>query len=64
MVAAFERKDYLANPNATGPANPMSDPAGMEQMMEGMKKNFAMIIPQTVIMSWVTFFFSGFVLSE
>ncbi|KAJ3065078.1 ER membrane complex subunit 3 [Quaeritorhiza haematococci] len=40
----------------------MADPAGMEAMMEGMKKNFAMIIPQTVIMSWITFFFSGFVL--
>ena len=28
-----------------------------------LKKNVMMIIPQTVIMSWISFFFSGFVLS-
>ncbi|CAG8824263.1 13270_t:CDS:2, partial [Racocetra persica] len=43
--------EYLKNPammNQT--VNPMTDPAGMEMMMEGMKKNFLMIIPQTIIM--------------
>ncbi|KAJ3026327.1 ER membrane complex subunit 3 [Rhizophlyctis rosea] len=34
----------------------------MEPMMDMMKKNVAMIVPQTLIMSWITFFFSGFVL--
>jgi hypothetical protein len=34
----------------------------MEMMMDGLKKNMAMIIPQTIIMGWVNFFFSGFVL--
>ncbi len=29
-----------------------------------MKKNMMMVVPQTLIMSWVSFFFSGFVLSN
>ncbi|KAI8913131.1 hypothetical protein PhCBS80983_g05094 [Powellomyces hirtus] len=63
LAAAFEKGTYLKNPNASAtPANPMSDPAGMEAMMEMLKKNMAMIVPQTLIMSWITFFFSGFVL--
>ncbi|KAJ3016031.1 ER membrane complex subunit 3 [Thoreauomyces humboldtii] len=64
LAAAFEKGAYLKNPNAgTGAApNPMSDPAAMEGMMDMMKKNMAMIVPQTLIMSWITFFFSGFVI--
>ena len=38
------------------------DKAGMETMMDGLKKNMMMIVPQSIIMTWVTFFFSGFVL--
>ena len=34
----------------------------METMMDGLKKNMMMIVPQSIIMTWVTFFFSGFVL--
>ncbi|KAI0243656.1 hypothetical protein L0F63_002958 [Massospora cicadina] len=45
-----------------GQGNPLTDPAMMEQMMGGMKKNIAMIVPQTIIMAWINFFFSGFVL--
>ncbi|RKO95023.1 DUF850-domain-containing protein, partial [Caulochytrium protostelioides] len=30
--------------------------------MDGLKKNMVMLIPQTLIMSWINFFFSGFVL--
>jgi len=61
---AFEQGDYLKNPSdkETGPANPMTDPSGMEAMMDGMKKNMMMFIPQSIIMGWITFFFSGFVL--
>ncbi|KAI8815707.1 integral membrane protein DUF106-domain-containing protein [Fimicolochytrium jonesii] len=64
LAAAFEKGLYLKNPNAaTGQApNPLSDPAGMESMMEMLKKNMVMIVPQTLIMSWITFFFSGFIL--
>ncbi|KNC99633.1 uncharacterized protein SPPG_09238 [Spizellomyces punctatus DAOM BR117] len=64
LASAFEAGSYLKNPQAanSGPANPMTDPAGMEAMMDMMKKNMAMIVPQTLIMSWITFFFSGFVL--
>lgn len=40
----------------------MQDPAYVETMMDGMKKNMMNIIPQTVIMGWINFFFSGFVL--
>jgi ER membrane protein complex subunit 3 len=34
----------------------------MDQMMDGMKKNMVMLVPQSLIMTWVTYFFSGFVL--
>ena len=44
------------------PPNPMSDPAAMEGMMGMMKGNMAMMIPQTLIMSWINAFFAGFVL--
>lgn len=40
----------------------MQDPAYVETMMDGMKKNMMNIVPQTVIMGWINFFFSGFVL--
>jgi len=44
------------------PANPLSDPAAMDGMMDGMKKQMAMMLPQMVIMGWINFFFQGFVL--
>ena len=43
------------------PPNPM-DPAAMEGMMGMMKGNMAMMIPQTLIMSWINAFFAGFVI--
>ena len=42
----------------------MADPAGMDQMMNMVKGNMAMIVPQTLIMGWINAFFSGFVISE
>jgi hypothetical protein len=39
--------------------NPATDPS---MMMDMMKNNVAMIVPQIALMSWVSFFFSGFIL--
>ncbi|KAJ1657441.1 hypothetical protein IWQ61_003164 [Dispira simplex] len=64
LCKAFEEGKFLKNPadkESTSAPNPLTDPAGMEMMMEGMKKSMMSIIPQTVIMGWVNFFFSGFV---
>lgn len=45
-----------------GSKNPFEPAGGMDNMMDGMKKQMVMMIPQTVIMGWINFFFSGFVL--
>ncbi len=39
--------------------NPMMDP---NNMMNMMKANTVMTVPQLFIMAWVNYFFSGFVL--
>ena len=66
MLTAFEKGEYLREPENRGkpPANPLLDPNGMDQMMDMMKSNMVMFIPQTVIMAWINFFFSGFVLRK
>jgi len=48
-----------ANAMANPMANPMMDPSNMADMM---KKNVAMVVPQLLLMGWVNYFFSGFVL--
>ncbi|PWN41688.1 transmembrane protein [Ceraceosorus guamensis] len=51
------------NPNEPEmPANPLSNPDQMEAMMDQLKKSMVMMVPQTVIMGWINWFFSGFVL--
>ncbi|KAI9890061.1 MAG: ER membrane complex subunit 3 [Vezdaea aestivalis] len=64
MVDAFKDGRFLKDPESKGkpPANPMTDPAGMEAMMGMMKGNMAMMIPQTLIMSWINAFFAGYVI--
>ncbi|KAI9809005.1 MAG: hypothetical protein M1825_002294 [Sarcosagium campestre] len=64
LINAFKTGAFLKDPDSKGkpPANPMTDPAGMEAMMGMMKGNMAMMIPQTLIMSWINAFFSGFVI--
>lgn len=65
-ITQFENGAYLKDPDRKNgaPANPMTDPAAMEGMMGMMKGNMTMMIPQTLIMSWINAFFSGFVISE
>ncbi|KOS19193.1 ER membrane protein complex subunit 3 [Escovopsis weberi] len=66
LVAGFESGAYLKEPDRKGqaPPNPMTDPNAMEGMMGMMKNNMAMIIPNTLIMSWINAFFSGYVIMK
>ena len=43
------------------PESPVND-AMMENLMDQAKRSLLMMVPQTVIMGWVNFFFTGFVL--
>ena len=65
LTTAYESGAYLKDPERRGqaPPNPMSDPSSMEGMMGMMKNQMAMIIPNTLIMSWINTFFSGYVIS-
>lgn len=65
LITAYESGTYLKDPENRGqpPPNPMSDPNAMEGMMGMMKNQMAMIIPNTLIMSWINAFFSGYVIS-
>lgn len=65
LTAAYESGAYLKTPENKGqaPPNPMTDPNAMEGMMGAMKGQMAMIIPNTLIMSWINAFFSGYVIS-
>ncbi|KAF8592675.1 transmembrane protein [Ramaria rubella] len=64
---AFETGIYLKDgppkdgDAPTAPGNPLSNPDQMEGMMDGMKKQMVMMVPQMVIMGWINFFFQGFV---
>ncbi len=65
LIENYKKGTFLKNgPESRGQAapNPMSDPAAMEGMMGMMKGNMAMMIPQTLIMSWINAFFAGFVI--
>ncbi|KAJ1671461.1 hypothetical protein IWW47_006098, partial [Coemansia sp. RSA 2052] len=64
LCEAYEEGTYLKNKAAKeqSAANLMADPKNMEVMMDGMKKQMMGIVPQTLIMGWIQFFFSGFIL--
>ncbi|KAK3693942.1 integral membrane protein DUF106-domain-containing protein [Podospora appendiculata] len=66
LTTAYESGAYLKDPERRGqaPPNPMSDPSSMEGMMGMMKNQMAMIIPNTLIMSWINAFFSGYVIMK
>ncbi|KAG4104032.1 transmembrane protein [Neocallimastix lanati (nom. inval.)] len=61
-IDAYNGGKYLKDPNATANGGDMLDPANMESTMSGMKQGFANLIPQYVLMSWVSYFFAGFVI--
>lgn len=64
LIDAFKADVFLKDPDSKGkPApNPMSDPAGMDNMMNMMKGSMATMVPQMGLMAWINFFFSGFIL--
>ncbi|OTB19608.1 hypothetical protein K445DRAFT_146835 [Daldinia sp. EC12] len=64
LTNAYESGAFLKDPERRGqpPPNPMTDPGAMDGMMGMMKNNMAMMIPNTLIMSWINAFFSGFVI--
>lgn len=65
LSEALSNGSYLQPKDKTeneAPKNPFEAAGGMDNMMDGMKKQMVMMIPQTVIMGWINFFFSGFVL--
>lgn len=66
LINAYKTGAFLKDPEnrGVGAPNPMTDPAGMDAMMGMMKGNMAMMIPQTLIMSWINAFFSGFVICK
>lgn len=66
LISGFRSGAFLKDPNNRGqpPANPMTDPGGMDAMMGMVKGNMMMMIPQTLIMSWINAFFSGFVIRK
>lgn len=65
LISGYETGAFLKEPEKKGqpPANPLTDPNAMDGMMGMMKNNMAMIVPNTLIMSWINAFFSGYVIS-
>ncbi|PVU88610.1 hypothetical protein BB559_005495 [Furculomyces boomerangus] len=63
---ALESGEYLEFPDKKemGTPNPMADPKVLESMIDGIKSQMMGIIPQTLIMGWIQFFFSGFILTK
>lgn len=59
----FLAGEYLRNPNQSA-LDAFADPTNMNGMMDGMIKNMAVFIPQSMIFGWVSYFFTGFVLSK
>lgn len=66
FVVGSYLKDGPPDPNAdkiSQALNPLTDPSTMDGMMNSMKGQMVMMVPQMIIMGWINFFFQGFVLS-
>lgn len=61
--AALEREKQRRPDQMPEVKNPLGDPGTMDMMMDQAKRSLVMMVPQTAIMGWINFFFSGFVLS-
>ncbi|KAK9454189.1 integral membrane protein DUF106-domain-containing protein [Dipodascopsis uninucleata] len=71
LIQALKEGKFLKDPDAVKnkdqpkpPSNPLTDPNGMDNMMNMLKGNMVMFVPQTLLMSWINFFFSGFILMK
>jgi hypothetical protein len=64
LIKAFNEREYLKVKDYENQQNLMENPDMMNGTMEMLKKNMMMVIPQTLIMSWISYFFSGFVLTK
>uniref|UniRef100_A0A060T0E3 ER membrane protein complex subunit 3 n=1 Tax=Blastobotrys adeninivorans TaxID=409370 RepID=A0A060T0E3_BLAAD len=68
LIENMKNNAYLADPkSATADttqqaANMLQDPKALENMMNGMKGQISMVVPQTLMMGWINAFFAGFVL--
>jgi ER membrane protein complex subunit 3 len=66
----YMRRDYLTNTvlvvPPTNPDSPLDNMAAMENFNMGdmVKNNMAMVVSQILMMTWVEYFFSGFVLGK
>lgn len=61
--AAAEREKNRKPDEMPEMKNPLTDMNTVDAMMDQAKKSLVMMVPQTAIMGWINFFFSGFVLS-
>lgn len=67
FVEQFKSTKYLADPENDGKTNPsamLNDPSQFEKIMDSMKGQAMMVIPQTLMMGWVNSFFAGFILMK
>lgn len=67
LVQGYRKGAFLADPEAKPQQSAMpnlSDPKQMENMTAGVKQQMLTFIPQTVIMSWISAFFGGFIVMK
>lgn len=50
---SFDKDGNMIEPEKAAPPNPLTDPSAMDGMMEGMKKQVVMMVPNFAIMAWV-----------